>query len=155
MKHSSYLAVFVVLMGGLWRATPQVPPSAKPLVSETPSPPVADANELAAVLVDGDAAEEIIKNRANGQPIVTHTRIFELGQIREVAGREDAMEREHATLDATGEVLTITGTLRGLATIEDVRFLEGDGMLHVIPDLYPNPDDTVLYCARNLPTPLR
>ncbi|MBA3972619.1 MAG: hypothetical protein C0504_00210 [Candidatus Solibacter sp.] len=98
--------------------------------------------------------EEVIKNRANEMHIVTHTRVFEFGQVREVAGREDAIERESATFDPAGEVLTVRGTLRGLVTIEDIRWIEYNGVLHVIRDVYPNPDDSTLYSGRNLPVAL-
>ncbi len=138
MKQCLFVLFFVALLGGLWTALPQVPRRA--------------TNESAPVILpDGDAVEEVINNRANGQPVITHTRIFEFGQVREVAGREEVMERNHASFDPAAEVLVVTGTFRGVAAVEDVRFVEGDGVLHVIRDLYPSADEAVLYSGRNQP----
>lgn len=139
------LGITTTLAAGIaWAA------GAKPSASPTGWAPSSDDHPLwpDVSVLEPDAVESIIADRAGDLPMVIHTRQFRAGQAQARSTAAPLHERLVVTFDPRLDVIRVYGR----HAVEDVRLVEHEGRLHILWDFYEDAVNTT--AGRSLPIPL-
>ena len=131
--------------------TPEATASGSEAPTEVASAVDAAASDVQVIAPTASAVAELIAKRAGGLKVVSLARVIEGDEARPAADGEVLIKPMRITYDAANGTVVVLGDLGGNHAVEDIRFFEHEGALHVIRDLYPAAADATSFAGRSVP----
>jgi hypothetical protein len=112
----------------------------------------AEASHPDEVPVAAEDIDSLIDNLSGGVDKVFRVRVLSAGQVVEYPESMIAVQRDAGVFNSQTRSLVTTGTMNGIAMIEDFRFLHYDGKFYVLRDIHLNGTATDVANGRSTPT---